>query len=207
MRPIALTISPVASDDNGIAESQTPAAGGAQALTLTASTITYSQPCHILITSAADDAARTFTVTGTDRYGEAQTEAIAGANGAAEGAKNFATVTGVSVDDDTAGAVIVGNADALESAWVVLDNKQSDTNVGLSVELSTGADFTYSVQFTLDNVFDVGEAAATPFAHASVASETTSQAGSFTIPVFAIRVAISSYVAGTATLNVLQSTG
>lgn len=208
MRPIALTIAPAASDDNYVAESQTPASGGVQALTLTAAAGTISPPTHLLVTCAGADSGRTFTATGIDRYGNVITEAIAGsAGGTTAGVKNFAGVTSVTVDDDTAGAVEVGTADSLESPWVILDSKQGDFNVGLSVELSTGADFTYSVQYTLDNVFSVGEHAATAFAHATVATETTSQAGVITSPVFAIRVAVSSYVGGSAVLNVLQSSG
>lgn len=209
MRPIALTIAPSASDDNAIAESQTPAAGGVQALTLTASSITISPPTHVLVTCAGSDAARTFTVTGVDRHGAALTEAIAGSDGGTTaGASNFAAVTGVTVDDDTAGAVEVGTADSLDSPWVIVDSRNCDSNVGFSVDLSSGADFTYTVQYTVDNVFDVGESAATAYPHASIATKTASQSGFFSgQPVFAVRVTVSSYVAGSAVFNVLSPSG
>ena len=208
MRPFSQTIAPVASDDNYVAESQTPAAGGAQALTLTAAAATIDPPCHLLVTCAGSDAARTFTVVGTDRNGNTITEAIAGsAGGTTAGTLNFAGVTSVTVDDDTAGAVEVGTADELEGAWVVLDYLDEAFNCSIAVGLSSDADFTYGVETTTSNVFDVGEHAATAIAHGTVTAETTDQAGTITSPVFAIRVAVTSFVAGSAVLSGLLAGG
>ncbi|WP_022680641.1 filamentous hemagglutinin N-terminal domain-containing protein, partial [Sandarakinorhabdus limnophila] len=70
---------------------------------------TSSTGNRIVITSAADDSARTFTVTGTDMFGRALTETITGANAAAaSGSKYFATVTAVSAGAGAASTVAVG---------------------------------------------------------------------------------------------------
>jgi hypothetical protein len=104
-----------AADADGVCQSQTPAAGGEQALTINGAlssggVATFVAARLITIASAADDSARTFTVTGTDVNGNVQTEVIAGPATTVTGTKYFRTVTEVLVDDDTAGAITVGMA-------------------------------------------------------------------------------------------------
>jgi len=104
-----------AADPDGVCQSQTPAAGGEQALTINGAlssggVATFVAARFITIASAADDSARTFTVTGTDVNGNVQTEVIAGPATTVTGTKYFRTVTEVLVDDDTAGAITVGMA-------------------------------------------------------------------------------------------------
>ena len=73
------------------------------------SVATSSRGNRIVFTSAADDSARTFTVTGTDMFGRALTETITGANAAAaSGSKYFATVTAVSAGAGGSSSVAVG---------------------------------------------------------------------------------------------------
>src|SRR3990167_8446733 len=69
-------------DANGICLTQTPS--GAGDLTIngalaTSGVATLDVPRHIIITSTANDSARTFTITGTNAYGDATSEAITGA--------------------------------------------------------------------------------------------------------------------------------
>ena len=68
----------------------------------------------VTILSAGDDSGISFTVTGTDVNGDAQTESITGANaGTATGAKYFKTVSVISAVGDPAGNVSAGvNASA-----------------------------------------------------------------------------------------------
>jgi len=104
-----------AADADGVCQSQTPAAGGEQALTINGAlssggVATFVAARLITIASAADDSARTFTVTGTDVNGNVQTEVIAGPATTVTGTLYFRTVTEVLVDDDTAGAITVGMA-------------------------------------------------------------------------------------------------
>ena len=103
-----------AANADGVCESQTPAGGGAQDLTIdgaqaSGGVATFTAARFVTITSAGSDDGRTFTVTGTDVTGAAQTETIAGPDTATvTGTLYFRTVTTVSVDDDTAGAITVG---------------------------------------------------------------------------------------------------
>ena len=101
-----------AADADGIATSQTPS--GAGNLTINGAkasggVATFNAARQVTITSAGDDQARTFTITGTDVNGNALTEAVAGADtAAATSTKHFLTVTQIAVDDATAGAVTAG---------------------------------------------------------------------------------------------------
>jgi hypothetical protein len=113
-----------AADADGVCQSQTPAAGGEQDLTINGAlssggVATFTAGRLITITSASDDSGRTFTVTGTDVNGNAQTETIAGpATTVSTGTLYFRTVTQVTVDDDTAGAITVGMAnDAIDVVY------------------------------------------------------------------------------------------
>jgi hypothetical protein len=104
-----------AADADGVCQSQTPAAGGVQNLTINGAlssggVATFVAARFITIASASDDSARTFTVTGTDVNGRVQTEVIAGPATTVTGTKYFRTVTQVSVDGNTAGAITVGMA-------------------------------------------------------------------------------------------------
>jgi hypothetical protein len=104
-----------AADADGVCQSQTPAAGGVQNLTINGAlssggVATFVAARFITIASAADDSARTFTVTGTDVNGKVQTEVIAGPATTVTGTRYFRTVTQVSVDGNTAGAITVGMA-------------------------------------------------------------------------------------------------
>lgn len=92
---------------NNIATSQDPA--GAGNLTLTATNISFAVPRYVYITSAANDTAFTFTVTGLDVNGKPLTEVIAGANTkAAVSTNRFTAVTNVAVSGDS-GSVQVGS--------------------------------------------------------------------------------------------------
>ena len=105
-----------AADADGVCQSQTPAGGGEQNLTINGAlasggVATFTAARLITITCAGADDGRTFTVTGTDVNGNAQTETIAGADtDTSTGTLYFRTVTQVTVDDDTAAAITVGMA-------------------------------------------------------------------------------------------------
>ena len=70
---------------------------------------TFDSGRVVPLLSAGDDSGDTFTVTGTDVNGDAQTEEITGANaGTATGTKYFKTVTQISTDGASAGNVSAG---------------------------------------------------------------------------------------------------
>lgn len=86
---------------------------------------------QISVTAAADDSARTLTVTGTDANGNAQTEAITGPNASTtESTKYWNTVTQIAIDAASAGNISVGTVDELASATYRLDNYSSVPALG-----------------------------------------------------------------------------
>jgi len=93
------------------------------------------------------------------------------------------------------------------SAICPMDQYISPFNVGLSVNLSSGATLTYTVQHTFDDVFSPTFDASTAkwFDHSSLAAKTASSDGNYAYPVSAIRLNVSAYTSGTATLNILQA--
>lgn len=210
MRSHTTSLALAAADDNGICESQTPAAGGVQALTIngdlaTGGVATMDVPRHVSITSAADETGRTFTVTGTDRYGNAISEEITGADtAAANGTRNFATVTEVLVDDDTAGAITVGSADEAEGPWIPLDHYRETFSASLLGKISAGASLTYGVEYTLSEVNSPGfqEDDAIAQAHATVTAKTADFAGSQDLPIDALRLAVSGHASGSVDLHI-----
>lgn len=94
------------------AGSQSP--GGAGNLTLQDPLGVPDMPRNVTITSGGDDRTATFTVTGTDERGDAQTETITGANaGAATGTKYFASVSQIAISKASAGTVTAGSGTAI----------------------------------------------------------------------------------------------
>lgn len=213
MRPIRITFTMVAADADGVCASQTPAVGGSQSLTIagalaTGGVATMDVARHVSITSDGDDSARTFTVTGTDRYGASISETITGPDTATvTGEVNFKTVTAVTVDDDTAGAITVGSADEADTAWIPLCRYKTPFNVNISGELDSGAGLTFAVEHTNDNVQATGfqEPDATAFTHSTITGKTANFEGSYSQPVSAIRGAITSHTTGGMTLNITQA--
>lgn len=151
MQPINVTVGsfPVA-NTSAIAASQTPS--GAGELTLTSAPYTLNPPRKVTITSAGNDSAKTFTVTGTTFSGVSISEAIPGANiGTATGSLDFATVSKIEVDGATAAAVTAGYAQAGGSRWVRMDSWANAQSV---VQVSVSGTITYSVQTTMNDPND-----------------------------------------------------
>ncbi len=90
------------------------------------------------------------------------------------------------------------------SAAIPVDRAQSVFNLGISV-VSTGT-LTWSVEVTMDNIFDP---AVTPtWITAPAPFETgaggTNEVGSITVPCTAVRLNVSAYTSGSATMTVVQ---
>jgi len=151
MRQNVLQIDPyAAADADLIAVSQTPAAGGEQALTLTSSPVTLDTPRQVVFTFAASEVGRSFLVTGTKRDGKQIVEAVAGTAATASTVQAFATVTEVLIDDDSAGAIEVGTALIVSTSWLPLDYVVPEFKVGLVITIGGATDVT--VELTLSNL-------------------------------------------------------
>lgn len=86
------------------------------------------------------------------------------------------------------------------SPWIPVDYKQDPMNVGVGCVVSATA--TYSVEYTLDDVFDT---TVTPvaFVLSSISAATTSKDGVINTPVRAVRLNVSAST-GSVYMNVIQ---
>jgi len=202
MNPIRKAYTIVATDADGIATTQTPLAAGNLTLDgvlISGGTLTLSTAQHVSIACAGADAARSFVVTGTDSYGNAQTEIIAGSAGSTtKGTKNFKTVTSISVDAATAGAVTAGVLGELETQWLHLDNDARPFNVGYHVKIGTA---TFTVEGTMSDLLTTpGDATA----FTVQASGSASVANNTIIPMTGIRLKITAFTTGSIDFNIIQ---
>lgn len=96
---------------------------------------------------------------------------------------------------------------AAASNVIPLDQYISPFNLGLGVSLSAGASLTYTVQHTFDDVFSptFDPATANWFSHATMVNKTTSFDGNYAYPVTAIRLNVTVYTSGSATMTVVQA--
>lgn len=88
------------------------------------------------------------------------------------------------------------------SAWIPLDHRQCPFAVGFGVVM-TGT-LTYKIQHTFDDIQD-SSVSPTAFDHPDVTGETTNQDGNYAFPVRAIRLNVTAYTNGSATLTVIQA--
>lgn len=204
MKPKVKSYSIITGADNNIAESQTPAAGGSQALTLNgALAVGGVIPLQdlgyiILLTAAGDESARTFTVTGADVDGAAQTEEITGPNATTGvGTKFFRSISSVTVDDDTAGAVEVGTPNTTLVALTptyALDIYSGKTSIAVNIS--------GTINYDLLKCFERPTAGdALNFVAGGLTAKTADDNTAYDAPVGGIRVEINSYTNG-ATLKV-----
>lgn len=80
-------------------------------------------------------------------------------------------------------------------------------NIGFSVQLSPAASLTYTVEHTFDDVFalDFNPATATWFPNDVVADATANADGNYAFPVTAVRLNVTDFNSGTATITVIQA--
>jgi hypothetical protein len=92
------------------------------------------------------------------------------------------------------------------SATIPVDWRENDFKVSIGVVLSGGATLTYSVQHTFD---DIQDASITPtwFDNDTLTSETATNDGNLSFPVRAVRLNVTSYTSGDATMAILQAGG
>jgi len=202
-------------DTDGIATSQTPASGGAQNLTLdgvlsTAGIATLDIPRRVGIASVGDDTARTFTITGTDRFGNTISDAIAGTNAStAESVLDFKTVTQIQTDDDTAAAVEAGTTGTASSQIIEMDyNGSSKATVEVLFSPLSSTNLTYDVEDTNEDTTKVnatGEREFQWFNHSVLNGKTAPDKSSYAHLPRSVRLTVRNYVAGQAELIILQT--
>lgn len=214
-------LTPVVGVANSIAVSQTT--GGATNLVLNGALVsggvaTFAVPRKITITSTGNLSAVTFTVTGTDRYGNAQSIAIAGPNNnTVSTSQDFATVTQVAVSAAVGTGVTVGTSTVTSTPWYVGD-WHHNAPIFLHITLSAGASMTYTVEQTATNLNDGSIPmparliqAQNPIVENStdttVVGASTSQITNFIVAPPGSRVTINTYTSGTLTVTFAATSG
>lgn len=152
MRVISVSVGPLAAASaNALALSQTPTTAFTLNGALTSGGIaTLDTPRRVLVTPAGNESANVFTITGTDRAGNTQTELLAGGNATATyTALDFATVRSITLLNPAAGAITVGTNGVASSGWVHMD--QYGPVQGAALQCSATGTVNYTVQQTLDS--------------------------------------------------------
>lgn len=203
MRPYKRTYTPLTPDTNGVCVDQT--AGGAANLTITGAlatdgvaTMSDDLAHRLSIESAGNLSAVTFTITGTDVDGHAQTEAVTGPNATTvESTSYFKTVTQVAVDGAVGTNVEIGPVDEAVGPTVVVDYRMKDFEASLGLDI-TGT-INMDVEVTLDPVFGAGvypQQVCTWKNHSVLAGVTATANDNLEYPPRAVRVVLNSYTAG-----------
>lgn len=203
MRHKEFDIDPVDADPDGICAAQTPA--GAEALTLDGALVsggvaTLDYARQLAVVSDGNESGITFTVTGTDADGYAQTEDITGPNiTTVESTKYFKTVTSVTVDGAGAGNITVGTVDEICTNTIPI-KWRSDNAATINVDVTGTINFT--VQQTFDDVQRPGQTPQSAHVNSqwldisALASKTADTTSTSTVGASAIRLVINSYSSG-----------
>ena len=99
--------------------------------------------------------------------------------------------------------IVVTMSAAGSSRWVPVDYKQTPFNIGMGVKLSAGANLTYTVEHTFD---DIQDSTVTPvaFSNDGLESLSANDDGNYAFPVKAIRLTLDAHTSGDATLLIVQ---
>jgi hypothetical protein len=156
MRPYIFDIDPANIDADGICASQTPLAGGSLtidgALTVggafdvnaTGGDSSGISGRKIAFVFAADETGRTFTINGTSPEGFAQTSTVLGAApSTVEDVKYWETITDISVDAATAGALTVGTVNGVITRLLPINYRAHEP-------ATHGVDVTGTINYTIE---------------------------------------------------------
>jgi hypothetical protein len=157
----------------------------------------------VTVTSTGNDSTRTYTITGTNSAGVAMSETITGPNvGTVSTTRYFRTVTDVSVaGGGTVGTVSVGFGSAGVTPPIILDI-HGRPDVSLQVVVS--GTVTWTVQQTLDNMWNTTSATWFDHPDANMVAQTVNRQGNYAYIPAAVRLLITSGT-GSATFTVVQS--
>jgi len=211
MRPITISMAPTALDRDGICLAQTPSGAGNLIINGTLASggvATLGEVTAPTVYAAGDESGKTFTFTGTDKYGNTITSAATTgptAGATVTCATSFKTITQVAVSAATGGDVEVGVAGTGISRAVPMDIHQNGFSVGLGLDVTGTINAT--VQHTFDDPFSAtfNPYTATWFDHSSIASKTADTDGNYAYPCRAIRLKVNSSSGGSAILTIIQS--
>lgn len=96
---------------------------------------------------------------------------------------------------------------ATSTAPIPLNIHADSFEVSLTAAVAAGSSLTYTVEYTVDDVFDnaFNPATATWFPVTGMSAQTASTTGNITFPVTAVRLRVSTFTSGSVTLTLIQS--
>jgi len=212
MIPIRLSKALTAGVVDSVALSQTP--GGAGNLTINGSlasggVATFTTARRVLFTFAGADAARTFTLTGTNSNGTIISETVAGANSPSTSVslRDYLTVTQIAVNAAMAGAIRVGTNGVGATDWQIPSREIPPVNMSFGVTVSGTVN--YTVQYTYDSIQappGINQTVPLPTAWnvAALLNQAANADASIQAPIAAWRLLINSGT-GTATIEAIQA--
>jgi len=211
-QPLFTSVGPIASADaDGICLSQTPNAGPflLNGALVVSGVAVLDEPRRVLITTASDESAATFVITGTLWNGQAFSESITGipVGTAVATTQSFATVTSVTISLNSAGSITVGTNGVADSPWLRLDDyAPSPTAITVVVDGTVNYDVEIS-QDDPDSFIDpvpIGEMTWLDALDANLVNESTNKTGGLTYTPCWVRLTLNSGN-GSARMTVVQS--
>jgi len=208
------SIAALSNDADGICQSQTKSSGGTQSFTINGAlasggVATNAAAQIVTITSAGNDSGVTFTITGTDADGKAQSETVTGPNTTtANSVYYYKTVTAVSVSGDTAAGVTIGpvssNGAVSPTIEVNLNEHGDDFKYLLHGYISGST--TQAVETCPDSPNDhvSVQKSGVWIADTTFTGKTASFQSLAVLPAKSVRLKLSSYTSGTAELTILE---
>lgn len=92
------------------------------------------------------------------------------------------------------------------SNWIPLDIHIKPFNIGIGVALSAGSTMTYQIEHTYDDVFSPSFNPATAeYLVNSAGAKSADFDFNYAFPVTAVRLTVTSYTSGTATMTIVQA--
>jgi len=200
-RPKEIDIDPADVDVDGIVAAETLLAagnftiGGALA---SGGSVTFDYPRQLVQDCTGNEAGRTWTITGTDEDGVAQTESLSGLNattGENAAGVYWSSITQIASDDATANDVAFGTVDEVQTKTYPLDFYANEAAT-ISVDVTGTID--YTVQETFNPVLDLSSPAnnATWVDITAFADKTADVTSTATRNATAVRLTVNSYTNG-----------
>jgi hypothetical protein len=200
MKPITNVYVITATDDNGLATSQTPADPGLLVLDGVLATSVIPSQQHVTIYCAGNDAGRTFTITGYDARGKVITEALAGKDvNTSTSVLSYVYVSSIAVDAATDGAVIAGYVATAEFPWIPLNHYANPFQYSYSVDIGTA---TFKVEGCLE---DIQDDSVTKIPFDVQASGSSDVSGNKTGILSAVRIKLTAFTSGDIQFTVQQA--
>jgi hypothetical protein len=204
------TLQYAAAVSNNIAQSQALLAAGNFSLngsTVTAGVATLDKPRRVLISSTGNDASAIFTVTGTDRYGNPQSESLAGTSGSSEfTVYDYKSVTKIAISAASGSNVLAGTNGVGSGPWVALNRYVTPGNTSLGIKITGTVNATAEYTYDDPNLLVPSNSIVPPgvFPMTTLQAVTTSIDGVLDQPATYVRWTVNSG-SGTANCYVLQA--